>query len=358
VTFTAAVDRRTDSDGVPGVPPPSGRGTRRRVLLGVKLLATLGACAWIVSFVDWAELWRTVRGAHLGIILLVVGMRFGGMTLSAYKWQQLLTIHGVPYRLGRLVRWYLVGTFLNHFLPTSIGGDAYRIYKTLDNQRSRSSAVFAVLMERATGLVALLLLGVVSALVIYRRTGEPVALAVLGICTAGLATAGTIAWVSPRVATLGRFAMRYSWAAWVASLPELTGDFRRHPRRSVVVGILSFLFHANKLLATWLTLYALGTAMDPLVLTLAVVGMEVIGLLPISIGGLGVADGSFIHLVGRFGVAAEPALAAMLLARVLMLPLALAGAHFYALGDRASSRSSPPSVKPLAGRAAPARANS
>jgi uncharacterized protein (TIRG00374 family) len=137
------------------------------------------------------------------------------------------------------------------------------------------------------------------------------------------------------------------WAQRLIVLRDLLRDFSQQPRKLLVVGSVSFLFHANRICVTWLVLYALGAPLDPVSLTLVLVGVEAVGLLPISLGGLGVVDGSFIFLAGRFGIAPEPALAAMLILRILNLPLSLVGAYFYARGE-SPSRPAERSIESLA----------
>src|SRR5690606_18422664 len=95
----------------------------------------------------------------LGILIALV-------FVSAYKWRLLLSIHGVEYSTLRLSRYYFVALFFNNFLPTSIGGDGYRIYKTINNGRSKASAIIAVVMERVTGFGTLLALGAGAAVLL------------------------------------------------------------------------------------------------------------------------------------------------------------------------------------------------
>ncbi len=78
-----------------------------------------------------------------------------------------LRIHELQFGYGFLSRVLVIAFFLNNFLPTSIGGDAYRVYRTLPPSPPRSSAVSAVLLERVVGLSALLALGFVGALTLY-----------------------------------------------------------------------------------------------------------------------------------------------------------------------------------------------
>ncbi len=307
---------------------------RRRALLVLKLAVTIGLSSWIVSFVDWPQFWGVLAESKLSVIVLVVLMLFGGLTVSAYKWQQLLAIHGLRYRLSQLVRWYLVATFLNHFLPTSIGGDGYRVYRTWHNGRGKGCAVVAILVERVTGFVALLFLGYAAAIATYLRHGDDLAGTVALIGTIGLPLALVAILVSIRFRLLGVLTRSWHWPVRLTSLSALAGDFSDHPRESALVGVISFVFHANKILVVWLLLYALGAKASLLELTVAVLVVEVVGLLPISLGGVGVVEGSFIYVMGHSGISEEIGLATMLLMRVLMIPYSLVGGGLYFIVDR------------------------
>src|ERR1043166_1401579 len=109
------------------------RPVRKRILLGIKFVVTAALCGWIIAWVNWQQFWSAITLVNVWIVLVVLLMRFFGLLISTYKGQSLLAVHGLSYRLKQLFRWYHVSMFLNNFLPTSIGGDAYRIYKTWSN---------------------------------------------------------------------------------------------------------------------------------------------------------------------------------------------------------------------------------
>ncbi|MFW6089416.1 MAG: lysylphosphatidylglycerol synthase transmembrane domain-containing protein [Gemmatimonadota bacterium] len=302
----------------------------------VRFVVTVGLSAWIIALVDWTAFLHTLGSASPWIVGIVVVLRFGGLVLSSYKWQHLLAVHSVRYRLARLLRWYLVGSFLNHFLPSSIGGDGYRIYRTWANERGRAVSVLAVVLERMTGMAALAALGYASALVLLLAGRGPL---VSGVAIAGslcLLVAALAVGLSSRFDLLGR--LRGSrFGRYVHGLAALVSDFRDQPLRTSLVVGLSFAFHLNKLVVVWLLLFTLGASADPLQLMVALFIVELAGLLPISLGGLGVVEGSFMVVMAQFGVADEISLATMLLLRVLMLPFYLAGAIFYFLDDGVST---------------------
>jgi PAS domain S-box-containing protein len=111
-----------------------------------------------------------------------------GLVVSAWKWSWALRMHNLRYPYPFLLRTLCIGFFFNGFLPTAVGGDAYRVLRTLPHDGYRSRALSAVVVERAMGFLALIVLGGIGALRLAQQ--YPVArqywyvllvLAVLGI---------------------------------------------------------------------------------------------------------------------------------------------------------------------------------
>lgn len=310
----------------------------KKLLFAVKLIITIILISWIVVYIDWHLFWSNLTRIDPNIILVVVALRFFGIAISTYKWQQLLAVHGLHYQFGQLHRWYLVGMFFSTFLPTSIGGDGYRIYKTLDNPKAKSCAVLPVVVERVTGLFALLLLGYFAALYIYFRDADTVAHAIVIGGTICISGGATLLYLAFRLQLLERFSRLRYCPKQLVTLISFLNDFRQHPRKVSWALAISFLFHANQIFGTWLIFYSLGVIVDPSHLTIAVMAGAVIGLLPISLGGLGLIEVSFIYVMGHFGLNAESVLTTMLLSRGLMIPIILLGARFYYFQDGVRSK--------------------
>ena len=305
----------------------------KRLLFVVKLIVTIALISWIVVIVDWRLFWLNLAKIDLYLIVIVVVSRIFGITISTYKWQQLLAVHGLHYQFGQLHRWYLVGMFFSAFLPTSIGGDGYRIYKTLDNPKAKSCAVLPVVVERVTGLFALLLLGYFAALYIYFRDADTVAHAIVIGGTISIIGGATLLYLAFRLKLLERFSRLRYCPKQVVTLISFLDDFRQHPRKVLWALAISFLFQANLIFGVWLLFYSLGVIVDPSHLTIAVMAGVVISLLPISLGGIGLVEVSFIYVMGHFGLNAESVLTTMLLSRGLTIPVILLGAYYYYFQD-------------------------
>ena len=139
-------------------PPPA---AWRRVLRIVVSLALL-----IVLFfsIDWSSVPSYAERLTPSLAVLVVAVFAAQLAISSWKWQWALRIHHLDYAYPFLTRVLVIGFFLNNFLPTQIGGDTYRVYRTLPPVPPKSRAISAIILERLVGVSALLSLGLIGAI--------------------------------------------------------------------------------------------------------------------------------------------------------------------------------------------------
>ena len=322
---------------------PHARPSRKRLwLFLLKMSVGLALCAIIVVNVDWAEAARSLAGTGLGTVGAMYAILLALVFLSAYKWRVLLSMHGVEYTTLRLSKYYFIAVFFNNFLPTSIGGDGYRVYKTMGNGRSKASAVIAVVMERLTGFATLILLGVGAALLVAADTGMDAALlwlVGLAVVVIGVPLAWRLRSFVPRrlvAATPEKIRKIFT------ILVEHWDDYLRQPRRSLGVLGISVVFHLGVAFAYLIILrYGAGQSISMAQLITALSITTLAAVLPISFNGLGVYEGTFIYLLAQYGVPPDVSIVPMLLNRGLLIAMSLAGAGVYLL-DTAGDASRPP----------------
>jgi uncharacterized protein (TIRG00374 family) len=301
-----------------------------RLAFAGKILVTIAFCVFIYSNVDWPAAWRAVQTVRPEMLVVVFAGMLMNVAVSTWKWKLLLSIHSIFYSFPSLYRYYLIGSFFNNFLPSTIGGDGYRIYKTVRNPVSQSGAVGAVFMERITGLLALLITGWIGAVVSFFCTGNEVARLMM-LWGAGITLFALICLTVFRK-------MPTDWLGWfIARVPEKIRlalscfrDYGRYPGGLALVLLLS-LFFQFFLLILYLLLFneVAGHPVSIFAMAVAVCVSTLVSLLPVSINGLGLLDGSFIYLLSTFHVSYENGLIVMLLIRLLTYVQSLVGGIFY-----------------------------
>src|SRR5262245_33116861 len=179
------------SQGTSQPPPPLWRRVLRIVISGALLLVLLFS-------IDWSTVPGYVERLTPAVAVLVIAVFAAQLAISSWKWQWSLRIHRLDYAYPFLTRVLVIGFFLNNFLPTQIGGDAYRVYRTLPPAPPRSRAVSVVILERVVGFSALLTLGLVGAITLY--SSNPLAQAYVLLAAGGAAVAiAMFVLIGPRI---------------------------------------------------------------------------------------------------------------------------------------------------------------
>ena len=136
---------------------------KRPVRIALTLLVTGLCTAYILWKIDVGETAHVVAHARPLWLLGSLAIMVVSVWPMAWRWQRLLEARGVHESLPRLVRTYFVGYAAGQVLPTSLGGDASRIYETSRrHENAAGAAAGTVLLERGLGGVATLLLAAIG----------------------------------------------------------------------------------------------------------------------------------------------------------------------------------------------------
>jgi uncharacterized protein (TIRG00374 family) len=299
-------------------------------------LLLVGLLLWTV---DWRGSLARLRDAAPPLVLAALALVAACVLVSAWKWQLLLRARGLHAGLPALVRLYWIGIFCNNLMPSTFGGDAVRL--ALARHLGGAAAVGAsILVERASGFLVLVLLAL-AALLLGPSLAE---LWGLGLAAASVAAVGglSLALLLRRGRALVRLAaatapgsgrlpgrLLRKLDALVLALGEYGGD----GRALLVTCAVSVLFNGLLVLSHYVVIRATDGGLALWQVALVTPLVTLVSALPVSINGIGLAEGAFVALYARVGLAPEAALAAALLRRVVVLLASLVGALLW-LGER------------------------
>lgn len=261
----------------------------------VKILVS----ATLIGILLWGVDWRDIgtRLTTLDPLLAAAAFVFLSVQypVSAWKWRKALRLHGVDLPYFRLLRIHCIAFFFNNFLPTAIGGDAYRAYRTFPHTARPAHAISAVVVERLLGILALLFLGYVAAVYLVATDAllHPDWVAVgLGAVTVG-ALAASIAWKLD-LPVVRRILHKLSHVGRLEPFFDSLRAIKRN--RAHLAGLvgLSLLFQAIAIFTVSLLFASIGLPGKLAESGFTAAAAGVAGVLPVSINGVGVVEGSFV----------------------------------------------------------------
>ncbi|MGD0716347.1 MAG: lysylphosphatidylglycerol synthase transmembrane domain-containing protein [Gaiellaceae bacterium] len=309
--------------------------TRRRALRAAATLVVTGLCtAYILWKIDLGRTGHVLAHARVGWWLASLAIMAASVWPMAWRWQRLLAARGVHDSLARLVRTYFVGYAAGQVLPTSLGGDASRIYETMRrHEGSGGAAAGTVLLERALGGTATLVLAAAGFALAVGRYDLGGYLWVELAFVVGAALAGVLLFSRRMHGPLQR------------TRPLLRALRVERPLREVYLalhsfrgdaGLLSAMFvltlavQAVRVLAIWCAGKAVGVDLSPRPYYVMGPLLFLVILVPFTINGLAVRESFFVSFLGTLGIAADPAFATGFLFFVVTIALALPGAAIVA----------------------------
>jgi uncharacterized protein (TIRG00374 family) len=279
----------------------------------------------------------SLRHASAGPIAIAIALVLVDRSLMAYRALALLCIVDPARRPGfrEVMRIFFVSTFIGTFLPSGIGGEAVRALGLSRRDVRGADAVASVFMDRALGVLSVLIVAVAGLLAARSLLMHP------AVQTALIVTAGACGLVVIVVFTEAgaRFARRL-----LAAVP---GDALQRTGQSLLSSIQRYAaFHRELgmvLLASLgvqvlriLQTYCLGQALSihaglatyfaliPLILLVMMV--------PVTVYGLGTSQAAFVWFFGTAGVSAPEAFALSVLFIALGVVGNLPGGILYITG--------------------------
>jgi uncharacterized membrane protein YbhN (UPF0104 family) len=276
----------------------------RRILLStVKILISAALLYFALRKVNFYDLASRFDIASLGWIGLAIAVMFLQIFLGALRWREISADCGAPLVIRQALRFNLIGTFFNQTLPSSIGGDAVRLWLVARGGAGWRAATYSVFVDRAIGLIALAIVIVASLPWSYRLIDDPHGRsALLFVDFAALAAgAGFL--------ILGR--LRWPW------LKRWWGTHHLHacsviasrvifsPQRGPKLAVLSLLVHVLTAVVAWCVVRSIAAPVPFGQIFQLVPPVMLITMLPISIAGWGVREATMGLAFGYAGLASN-----------------------------------------------------
>ncbi|MGO4666590.1 flippase-like domain-containing protein [Bosea sp. 2RAB26] len=286
----------------------------------VQLGAAVGLGILMARHVDFTKSFRLLSRVDLvlfaGATLLLLGQQF----LAAVRWRLVSRVMGARLPLPIAFDAYLKANFVNQVVPSTIGGDAVRIYIAVKSGMSAGLATIAVLIDRLLGLIALAALALIGALALYQHIPSRQIGLALSIASAGLIIGGALL-------SMPRIWFRRISALWALhTLSDWMAQVLGRPRVATLTMAYSILGHVLMIIAFDLLGRSIGVPIGFIGSLETLPAMMLATVVPLSFGGWGVREGAAVLILPAMGYASQDeALAVSILLGLSNLTVGMVG---------------------------------
>jgi len=277
--------------------------SRRRLLFALKLAISIGLLVVLFRYADMSTVLQRLRGAAPLPLLLAFALLGVQLLLSSTKWRLILRADGFNVEYLKLLQVNATSSFVGLFLPSSFGGDVYRVVALRGHAGGLVRSTASVLFDRGSGLFALVTIAVLS----YQfYPDNPYAWTMVAGWTAVLAlfALATSSWVlqSP-------LWPRFEPVQHMRSLLATLRVYRKSGHLLLGAVVLSLVFQLIMVVINLLYARALGIDVAFTTLLVIIPLIYLTEVIPLSINGIGIRDSAFVIAFAAIGRPAEEALA-------------------------------------------------
>lgn len=295
-------------------------------------LAISAVLIWLVTRnFDGDALWRSAVSADLRYLFAAAALLAVLMLIQAWRWTFVIRAIESSMPLGSAFKHVLIGNFFNQTLPSSIGGDAVRIWRVYKEGHTLSAAFNSVVLDRLSALAALCLMAAVGQPAIFDLIGDNPARWAVPVILVGAGFAYICLMSFDRLPEAV-----FQWDA-TRGIARLSQDARRvflRLQSLIPIVVISVFIHASVAYTVYLIALATGIGVTLLHCLILVPLVILVSMIPISIAGWGVREGAMVTAFGFVGVAAEDAFVLSVLFGFTVMIVGIPGGILWFLSGR------------------------
>ena len=268
--------------------------------------------AIILVKVDLGEALRVLTTLDPRFLIVSLALQACALVVATFRWQLIMRRLAIRIPFVRSLIYSLIGTAAALITPGQLG-EFVKVLYLRDLRAPVPESVLSVLIDRAYDLLLLLLFGYIAIAVLF---GVPPIVTIVIIAGGGILLAAgyffarkreeTARWLAAALARISPQAYQETVQRDTQRLIQSLGALS--PGFLLICGFLSVGNYALLLLRIYAVALALHIAVPFWYFAMVMPLMRLVGLIPISVSGIGTRDITIIYLLAQVGIPQEASL--------------------------------------------------
>lgn len=255
---------------------------------------------------NFSAILDTLKNIDIQLLVIAVILYSAGISFIVLRWGILLAAHG--YQIFKPFLWQsaFIGWFYNMLLPTSIGGDFYRVYDLYNNKKvPMNENISAIVMERIIGTISGITLLVISYFLgMFEYLDRN---AVIGLFSAlGVILVFFMVLFFPRFFRIDIVLKKFRVFSKIGPKLKEFHDMLISYRHKIKYLVTSFFFSLSLQVLFIISFFflnlSMGLEMKFRMLLFAQPFSSLASAVPIAIGGMGIRENALVYAIENFGI--------------------------------------------------------
>ena len=289
----------------------------------------------LIKDVNVKEIIGVIKSANLIFLIFAFSLHAIGLTISAFRWKLLLQSLQINSKIFYLVKSYLVASFFNNFIPSTIGGDSIRVYDSYKLGKSKSKGFVVVFVDRFLGLFALVIFTFIASFYSFGIISKMSNINIWIIASLLISFIIILFILFPPLKFFNRLknsriSILNKAGSLLYKIGEAFSQFRNRKPALLKALMLSVFLQINVILYYYLISLSLGFNIPIISFSFIVPLLIFILMVPISINGIGLRENALFFFFSFYGIPKTEAIAFAWIEFSMLLLLGIIGGIVYA----------------------------
>lgn len=267
----------------------------------LKIIFSIALIVLLFTGINWKDSINNFSNINY-IILIPLLLYLPSLLISSLKWKFILKRKDI--RTTEIFKIYWISNFFSNFLPSTIGGDSYKVLK-LKNIIGVRKTISSILLDRFTGLLASLIVSTFSVFLISNLSNlQNIVLPIISFSFIGIAV----------LLILSKSFLRKS-KTYLILKEELNENKFKLP----ILIIISLLYLSLGAISLWAYYFMFGYTLNFVTIFIFYCLIQVVSLVPLTINSIGVYEGVSVYLFSIIGIPSEISFSIAILSRLILV---------------------------------------
>ena len=283
---------------------------KKSLLFVFKTVISVSLLSIIILNINWQEVGKLLKEANYYLLLLALSLNILERAELTYKWNMLIRVREVFISFGKLFLINAIGGFWGLFLPSSLGTDVVRGYYLSKNNSEKSVSISSVFIDRVLGMFSLLLVGLVGLML----AGDILSGMNIGIYLVSIFILSIITlYFFQKDSTadlIKKHLVRFKYkkiGEMGVKLHQAILEYKKYPVTLLLAFSVTLLVQITRIFTYYFIAMAFNISIPIVYFFMFIPIIMLVIMLPISVGGLGVREGTFIAFFTLVGMATNDA---------------------------------------------------
>ncbi|MCG2788526.1 MAG: flippase-like domain-containing protein [Actinomycetia bacterium] len=310
---------------------------KKKIFTILRIVVSVGLIAYLIKaqFKDFKTILDMIKTVNIPLLLAAASIHIFGIWISAVRWQLLLKTQGIKISQGYLASSFLIGSFFNNILPTSVGGDIFRSLDIANKARiSVGKSASVLVIDRFAGVISAALYAVIALFLGFATIGTTSYVIPIAIFFAISIIFGFLI-LNPSILRLNKIVRKIKFLSKIREkLMEVYHtflSFKKYKLALIEALLCSLALQFGVICNYYLAARSLGINLSLASFIFIVPVVATIAMLPITIGGTGLRENALVFFMVALGAQNQKAAMTSLVIFAMILVPGIIGGIIYAV---------------------------